>query len=382
MCGIAGIARLGTEPITREQIVQLLLGIEHRGGDATGIAMMTGNTLSWYKHDEIAWRFVKSQGFAEYLKKHLTPETQTVLLHTRAWTKGSPHKNMNNHPMTVGVSAAIHNGGIWNDDELFKDLKLKREAETDSDIIRAIADKEGLTKKTIRQYNRMRGSCASAIIHKDQPRELILMRSGSPCVLGLTNDHFMWCSVKDPLYDAAKIWRKRWGVWAQVARPDLRFSYMADDTAWLLNLDEMAANMDNEDYEPWHDEFKACPVYTKPTYDVHGRYREKTEKKEAEAEKEAATSCAAATCKPEFKDQAAIVNAAEAINKANQPQIVARINPLGKTDKLKADGRFLICPKNHCVVAIPKEYDGIDGTQIACGKCNVALKIPSYNLVN
>src|SRR5512146_868094 len=85
VCGIAGILRMPgcTEQITKEQIEALLLGVQHRGGDATGIAVMNGDELAFHKKDEIAWKYVLSQGFKDFIEGNLHEDTSCVILHTR-----------------------------------------------------------------------------------------------------------------------------------------------------------------------------------------------------------------------------------------------------------------------------------------------------------
>lgn len=286
MCGIAGVLKLGQEPISPDMLTSLLLGIQHRGGDATGIAMMTGNRLTVHKKDEIAWKYVASEGYKNYLRENLTDQTHAVILHTRAWTVGSPHKNENNHPLTLGRSAIVHNGGVSNHNDLFKELNLKRGAETDSDIIRAIVDKEGMTKKAIRVLNRLSGPVAAAILHQDFPRHLMLLRSGSPLVLGKYKGFLMWASEKKAIHVASRQWQKKYGLYFQANRADLMFNPMYRESGWILDIDEMIAHEDDGEYEPWHDEFKSCQNYTRPTYNVHEKFQDKQNRKEAEKAKD------------------------------------------------------------------------------------------------
>src|SRR5882762_8324531 len=122
MCGIAGIKRMGTDPITPEEIKILLCSLEHRGSHATGIAIETNGEIAVLKKDVPAWSFTASEACATFLRDFLHDDTNTVLLHTRAATKGAPYKNDNNHPIFRDNVAIVHNGGIRNDDTLFKDM--------------------------------------------------------------------------------------------------------------------------------------------------------------------------------------------------------------------------------------------------------------------
>jgi asparagine synthetase B (glutamine-hydrolysing) len=354
MCGIAGAVRLGKDPITPEMVNSLLLGVQHRGGDATGIAMMTKNKLSFFKKDEIAWKFCSLPEYREFLRKELTPETQTVILHTRAWTLGSPHKNENNHPVTVGKAAIVHNGGISNHAQLFAELKLKREAEVDSDIIRAIVDKYGITKQALRTLNKMSGSCASAIIHKDFPRELMLLHSGSPLVIGQFKGFLMWASEKKAIHVASRLWEKRWGMFWQKNRSDLMFNPVHRESGLILNIDEMIENENNPEWTPWHDKFTSCSNYIAPKYDVHGKFHMNQQRKSAEAEKE---------------------ERAKTQPVAPPPLKESPITAVGAVEPSTHESHYVQCPNPDCEASleIESKYRKVDLKLMACCFCKTLL---------
>src|SRR5690348_7450697 len=103
MCGIAGIRRFGSEPITEEQVALLLMAMEHRGNDATGIlAQQPDGSVATAKEDVPAWKFCSGATFENFIGEHLKPDTICVLLHTRAATQGSPRDMKNNHPLFNG----------------------------------------------------------------------------------------------------------------------------------------------------------------------------------------------------------------------------------------------------------------------------------------
>lgn len=279
MCGIAGVRRFGKEPISRHMIEALLLSLEHRGPHATGIAMIKGTDMTWWKIDDPAWKAVGSKAFKEYIETNLSAETDTVILHDRAATVGSPRILNNNHPLTQGVSAIVHNGGISNDDFLFREMKLERGAETDSDIIRAIIDEHGITKEAIRPLNRMSGSCASAIIDVRYPGKLMLLRSGSPLVYAVTDTNLlMWASEKRAIHHAQRQWEDKLGLWVMSNRANLKWATMPDNSAYIFGPKGLE----------WHDEFKSAYQYVAPRYRCYDTYfdRQKSWDKEAEKAKE------------------------------------------------------------------------------------------------
>jgi asparagine synthetase B (glutamine-hydrolysing) len=256
MCGIAGVRRFGSEPIHEQTLRLLLCALESRGRDATGVAVKTGKSIRVFKTDKPAWKTVSSPEYKQFISEHLTPETDTVLLHTRAATQGSPFQNQNNHPLFAGTSAVVHNGVISNDAQLFANLQLDRKAEVDSDILRAIIDKHGFDETVADTLDQISGSAAIAAIHPDWPNHLLLGRSGSPLVLATADETLYWASTKEALHHALRPWNQKFGVWFQRNRPDAEFSFMPTDTLYLFD----------ENGLQWHRRFNAVVHYTTPDY--------------------------------------------------------------------------------------------------------------------
>lgn len=237
MCGIGGVKKFGKEPITPYHITALAIGLATRGLDATGVALADDEEIHVLKNDVPAWKFVGSKSFKHFLKTHLTKDTHTVLVHTRAASagKGTPRKVYNNHPMFDGETAVIHNGFIHNDDEIFEALGgVKRYAETDSDVIRAIVTTHGMGKKGIRELNKLNGSVASAIISKREPRKLLLLRSGNPLVLGHLGDLLFFASEKKAIHQATRPYKKWRNFAFQMGASSVEFAPFPIDSAQLI----------------------------------------------------------------------------------------------------------------------------------------------------
>jgi asparagine synthetase B (glutamine-hydrolysing) len=235
MCGIAGIRKYGEKPIEEHMIRLLLTGLEHRGNDASGIAMQNkqGDVFT-LKNDVPAWTFTTSKIYEDWIDKNLTPDIEQVIVHARAATKGSPRYEKNNHPLFNGKTAIVHNGKLENDDEVFKKLKLDRAADTDTDIIRAILDKFGITKEAIEVLNEVRGSAAIAALSPEYPGKMLLGRSGSPLTIGSTDDFFMFASEKNVIHRAMKPLKNRFNMIFQATSIDMAFSPYPDNTLWIL----------------------------------------------------------------------------------------------------------------------------------------------------
>lgn len=244
MCGIAGVIKWGNIPISEEQIGILLVGNEHRGNDASGIAIQqVDGTINVFKKDTPGWQLVSSQAYKKFIKDFLHPDSKGVLIHARGASQGSPRDNNNNHPMYAGCSAVIHNGVIRNDDFLFQDLKLARKAATDSDILRAMLDKWGLSEQLLKNLGKATGSGAIAAFHPEFKDKLLLVRSGNPLTLASNDDFFFFSSEKDTLHRACRPFVERKGMWFQAQRPNVDFSNMADNTAWIIGPNGLERHM-------------------------------------------------------------------------------------------------------------------------------------------
>lgn len=275
MCGIAGVIRMGKEKISDDTISLLLTGNEHRGNDSTGIAISQNDgSLNILKEDIPAWRFVTGNAYKEFLKEYLRDDSWAVMLHTRGASQGTPRDNRNNHPMYSGKSAIVHNGQIHNDGQLFHQIKMDRGAETDSDIIRAFVDKFGITEDCIHEMNKINGSAAGSAISPDYPKRLLLFRSGSPMTLGSNENFFAWSSEKTTLHKAMRPWIVRFKMYFQDQKPDIAFSAMADDSAYIMG----------ENGLEFHGKFKALSgAYTEPFRRTYEGYAERTKRWDAEA---------------------------------------------------------------------------------------------------
>lgn len=206
MCGIAGFfvkdPSIGNLELLADQ---LLLGIEHRGHDATGmLAIPKGGTNAYfYKEDIPAEYFVQTREF-------MPENVETVLLHTRLATQGKPEQNENNHPVQFKTCFATHNGVIWNDDAIIKETGEDRVAEVDSIAVPTLVAHAGFDN-ALEALPKLEGSWALAIADPaTNPGELLLVRGASSPLVVLNHPKILiWCSVRTAIADA---WAKAIGT--------------------------------------------------------------------------------------------------------------------------------------------------------------------------
>lgn len=270
MCGICGVRRFGPTPITETQITTLLVANERRGNHATGLALQQANgEIAVFKTDVPAWQFVHRKDYEKFLGENLLRDTITFIGHTRFATQGHQTKNNNNHPIFAGSTAVVHNGMISNDDQMFKDLKLERKCETDSDIIRAVLDQHGFTRKGLELMNKFSGSAAFAAISPKHPGKLLLGRSGNPIVLCGTNDQLIWSSEKDAIYRAVRPYSKKFGFIMRDTRvgDNVSFIPMNNDSVYLIGQEPVGGAGWEADWIEWHQQLRiSYSNWTGPTY--------------------------------------------------------------------------------------------------------------------
>ena len=137
MCGIAGYSLSGSSSVERTLAAQALLaGIAERGADAVGYAHRSpGGAVEILK---------QRSGASALLEQVVLPQTAAeVLVHVRDYTKGHPQIEANNHPIRHGAVVGVHNGIVFNDDELMLEHGFERAEPlmtVDSEAIFALAE--------------------------------------------------------------------------------------------------------------------------------------------------------------------------------------------------------------------------------------------------
>ncbi len=187
MCGIVGA-------IANQDIVPLLLDglkrLEYRGYDSAGLAIFNQESANKIRR-------IRSVGKVESLRvlsEEADWNSQVGIAHTRWATHGIPAER-NAHPHMSGDNIAIvHNGIIENHAELREQLISDGyvfASETDTEVIVHLLDK--LYKQTpdlkhcvMQARQILVGAYGLAAIAANEPNLMIVTRSGSPLVIGLS----------------------------------------------------------------------------------------------------------------------------------------------------------------------------------------------------
>jgi len=195
MCGIAGYSLSPGSGVDRTLAGQALLAaIAGRGADAVGYAYREAGERRVAVHKE-------RSGASALLERLRVPETATqVLVHVRDYTKGHPSIEANNHPIRHAGVVGIHNGVIFNDDELFARRGLGRfrpEMTVDSEAIFALVNELGPRAQAFEQ---LRGSMATAWLDERRPGVVFVARGvGRPLWLGAGERAAFFASTREAL---------------------------------------------------------------------------------------------------------------------------------------------------------------------------------------
>lgn len=181
MCGLFGFVDAGHK-LTRKQRSSILSALatasESRGTDAAGIAYNADGRLNIYKRPIPA----------HCMWFRVPIEATVVAGHTRAATQGTAIRWCNNHPFLGNVGgrsfALAHNGVIFNDSQLRKQMKLpKTNIETDSYVaVQLIEAQKELSFASLQKMaEQLEGSvCITVLSDKD---DIYFVKGDNPLYL-------------------------------------------------------------------------------------------------------------------------------------------------------------------------------------------------------
>ena len=172
---------------------------EERGTDATGIAYVGQHGISIYKQPKPAHR----------VPLRVPSYARSVIGHTRMATQGTAKLPCNNHPFagTAGQDhfALAHNGVIWNDRILRRELKLPdTKVETDSYIaVQLLEQQKALNFDSLRtMVEALRGSYSFTIL--DDLERVWFVRGNNPlCLYKYTDLGFCLYASTQPILESA-----------------------------------------------------------------------------------------------------------------------------------------------------------------------------------
>ncbi len=183
MCGIVG--HVGDEeaaPILLDGLRRL----EYRGYDSAGLAVHADGSI------EIARAVGKLRNLEKALSKKGLPG-KVGIGHTRWATHGRPSE-VNAHPHVAGPIAVVHNGIIENHLELRTELEASGftiSSDTDTEIVAHLIHREtqaghDMLTAIRRSLGQVEGAYAIAVLSEEEPNRIVVAKSASPLVIGVS----------------------------------------------------------------------------------------------------------------------------------------------------------------------------------------------------
>jgi glucosamine--fructose-6-phosphate aminotransferase (isomerizing) len=242
MCGI--ICYCG-----EKQAIPILINglkrLEYRGYDSAGFAVVENGAIGKNGRNNKNRRniVVKAKGRVDQLEKKkigLDVNATFGIAHTRWATHGKPSQ-ANAHPQTdcTNKISVVHNGIIENYMELNEELTVKGhvfKSETDTEVIAHLVEEyfEGdLEIAILKAVERLSGTFGIAVIHADIDHQVIVVKRGSPMVVGIGDKEYLAASDSNALTPYTK-----------------KMIYLSDDEIAVLNSNEYhIKNLRNETLE-------------------------------------------------------------------------------------------------------------------------------------
>ena len=243
MCGIATIA-LGKRsrgrvpyPLLRKVCKELMIELQPRGIDAAGIAVINEGDIPSrvFKKPLRPERLVVRPAYDETLAL-IGPQTNFIMLHARATTVGSTEDNFNNHPIITEPIVGIHNGTLYNEDQLFSrfDKDFERDGDVDSEVIFKLYlhfVEQGLSPKQAMAQtgSLLQGAFTGALVDMRTPTQMVMFKhERSLCVFRFPHYDMVLTVSEAKFYDRVA---KRLGVKAKET-----CEYVYDGTGMLFDL--------------------------------------------------------------------------------------------------------------------------------------------------
>jgi glucosamine--fructose-6-phosphate aminotransferase (isomerizing) len=187
MCGIVGyVGPKEAAPI----LLQGLKGLEYRGYDSAGVALLNGSGV------QVVKRSGKLAALAQAVDE-ASPRGTCGIAHTRWATHGVPSQ-FNAHPHTSpdGEIALVHNGIIENAESIRVQLLeagYTFASETDTEVVVHLIDHlwiDGMVMEdaVAAALGAIDGAYSIAVISSRDPNKIVVARNGSPLLIGVGED--------------------------------------------------------------------------------------------------------------------------------------------------------------------------------------------------
>jgi len=221
-------------------LINGLKRLEYRGYDSAGFSVITRNGKGSKNLT------VKTRGRVSLLEEKqsgLEIDATFGIAHTRWATHGKPSQ-VNAHPQTdcTNKISVVHNGIIENYQDLKKELLEKGhvfKSETDTEVIAHLIEdnfdesEPNLEEAVLAATEQLSGTFGIAVVHADVDHQVIIVKRGSPIIIGIGENEYFAASDSNALAPYTN-----------------KMIYLSDDEVAVLNSgDYHIKNLKNEDLD-------------------------------------------------------------------------------------------------------------------------------------
>ena len=194
MCGIAGIVRFNDKPLPAEghSVKELLLSLQSRGTDATGLAYLDMTDRCWRVSKACcpAEQFVTMPDAAEFITQ-AEKRGRVILAHCRWASKGNRDELANAHPVYNAYGLLIHNGTITSG-------LPEREAQGGTDSEQLLLDIQAGSIQTT--MGRIFGGATFAYVDLHRPTVVSLVKYHNPIAIVQNVNRLYFASTLEIMY--------------------------------------------------------------------------------------------------------------------------------------------------------------------------------------
>jgi glucosamine--fructose-6-phosphate aminotransferase (isomerizing) len=180
MCGIFGT--ISKNKIDNTKIKKLVMHSQQRGKDSSGLIYFSDDTYQIVRADYEITKLIKKVNFKD---------SKIICGHSRLITNGLS----DNQPVFKKNIAAIHNGIIVNEKQIWDSISVKRELTIDSETIVAIAEEhlnnlEEVSTLASKIISKSKGIIACALVLPTLGKLLLFSNNGSLYIGESETDHY------------------------------------------------------------------------------------------------------------------------------------------------------------------------------------------------
>lgn len=194
MCGIAGIIKLNNKPLPAEghSVTNLLLSLQSRGTDATGLAYLDMTDRCWrvYKACVPADEFIDIPEAQAFIKA-AESKGRIILAHCRWASKGRSDNLLNAHPVYNADGLLIHNGTIQSG-------LPEREADGETDSEQLLLDIQATSIRDT--MSRIHGGATYAYVDLHDPTVVNLVKYHNPISIVQNQNRLYFASTLEIMY--------------------------------------------------------------------------------------------------------------------------------------------------------------------------------------